>query len=123
MKSIASKAAIHTSIYSQDDSTDTDTASECKDGSLPEPITVFYDESASDLPPDDLSTKCENTFSSLGKMYPPSSLQLLEQATRDQSKNPVWFNHRAGRITGSLLSTCCKSSGDSQTFDQFSHEI
>lgn len=66
-----------------------------------------------------LSCKLDQTFSSLGKMYMPVSLQLLEQTTRQQSNYPVRQKHRAGRITASLFHKSCKFSGNSSCSESF----
>ena len=45
--------------------------------------------------------KCEEAFNNLA--VTGEQAQALEKATRGQSLSKLWFQHRAGRITASML--------------------
>ena len=76
----------------------------------PVALNTFYDTDMVSAQEDDVRTKCENVFSS----YSATETQIrnLERDTRQQSNSKLWFAHRAGRVTASILKQCLGTNSD-----------
>ena len=107
LKAIAPDAAVFTSIsmWSDDDceeKSDTDSADETRENSLPEPLTSLFDPSIiNECPSNVLQTGLDRyniyTSGNFQKQY-----ENLTNVTKIQRNNETWYLHRAGRITASI---------------------
>ena len=71
----------------------------CSD-QLPKLLTSLYDKTLLKVSYPELLTKCEDVFTNLS--ITAEEAKVLEKATQSQSACTLWFNHRAGRITGRI---------------------
>ena len=85
------------------DPEDTDSASEDEDevNYFPEPITSLHQEEYSSLSKKELQGKSKEILLKLSRITQDQILEL-EKLTREQAICPLWFEHRRGRITGSI---------------------
>ena len=85
------------------DPEDTDSASEDEDevNYIPEPITSLHQEEYSSLSKRELQGKSKEILLQLSRITQDQILEL-EKLTREQAICPLWFEHRRGRITGSI---------------------
>lgn len=82
------------------DPEETDTASETEDASeLPDLLTCLYSDQYADRCQSDLITEGTNLWSRVKISL--EQIKNLEEVTRSQSTNKLWFEHRKGRITAS----------------------
>ena len=82
------------------DAEETDTASETEDAvDLPDLLTCLYSDQYADSCQSDL--KAEGTKLWSGVKISLEQIKNLEEVTRSQSTNKLWFEHRKGRITAS----------------------
>ena len=67
--------------------------------SFPITLTSLYNEDLLHVSYPELMNKCDDVFEHLEITC--QQAENLEKATRGQSKNKLWFHHRAGRVTAS----------------------
>ena len=87
------------------DPEDTDSASEDEDevNYIPEPITSLHQEEYSSLSKRELQGKSKEILLQLSRITCTQDQILeLEKLTREQAICPLWFEHRKGRIAGSI---------------------
>ena len=68
-------------------------------GCLPKPLTSFFDERLLEASFPQLLDKSEEVFQNI--TISSEQAKVLEKSTRVQSRSKVWYQQRAGRITGS----------------------
>ena len=68
-------------------------------GSLPKPLSIFFDDQLLDSPYSQLLEKSEKVFSDI--QISLEQAKSLEALTRGQSNCKLWFQYRIGRITAS----------------------
>lgn len=77
------------------------------DCTLPKPLSRLFKKENVNLSFEELKDKAEEIFLSL--QISDAERWALEIATRDQRKNPLWMNQRAGRITASNMKSACRT--------------
>ena len=101
LQQLAPGAAVFLLYEESSDSSKTDSASEAEDDydiALPESLTSLLDIQNQDLDRQQLLAKVDEV---VYKMYPVRSIAALEAATVGQAANPLWYEHRFGRVTAS----------------------
>ncbi|XP_047136829.1 uncharacterized protein LOC105846151 isoform X1 [Hydra vulgaris] len=75
---------------------------------LPKTLRSLYLPSYANLSKENLSIEAEKLFNSLS--ITTQQLKYLEEVTRNQSSSISWYEHRCGRITGSVMHDVLKAS-------------
>ena len=78
----------------------------CKD--FPNVLTNLFQPCRMHLTIDELIIECEQINIEVSQ----EQIYCVEQETRSQCKNPLWFKFRVGRITASLMKRVCKTDPD-----------
>ena len=73
--------------------------------SLPEPLTQLYSTELNSMGYQDLLAKSIDIFQKMN--ISSEQAKLIEEVTKSQSKSPLWFQMRAGRITASKFHKAC----------------
>ena len=73
--------------------------------SLPDPLTRLYSAELNSMGYQDLLAKSTDIFQKMN--ISSEQAKLIEEVTKSQSKSPLWFQMRAGRITASKFHKAC----------------
>ncbi|XP_014673897.1 PREDICTED: uncharacterized protein LOC106814124 [Priapulus caudatus] len=71
-------------------------------------LTDLFEQDAVKLSFNDLLKKCENIQVTVTE----EQAKCVEQATRTQASNKLWFRFRSGRVTASRMKNVCRSNPD-----------
>ncbi len=75
-------------------------------GTLPNPLTNFFDTNNLKLSYPDLLTRSELLFNSYN--ITSSQAKAVQEKTKDQANSKIWYHQRSGRVTASKFkSVCC----------------
>ena len=80
----------------------------CEKNMLPRPLTDLFKDEYLELSYPDLLVKCEELFATI--KVTSAQAKCIEEKTRGQSLNKVWFQQRAGRVTDSKLKLAARTS-------------
>ena len=75
---------------------------------FPPILTDLFEQSHSKLPFNELLNKCDEVELSVTQ----EQSKCVEQATKTQSSNKLWFRFRSGRVTASKMKRICRSNPD-----------
>ena len=79
----------------------------CEKNMLPRPLTDLFKDEYSELSYPDLLVKCKELFATIKGTS--TQAKCIEEKTRGQSSNKVWFQQRAGRVTASKLKLAART--------------
>ena len=94
---------ISAELDSPRDDSDTDTSSETEENTIPDPLTSIFDPTVINMPEAELKVIARERFAEYSRSFKPEHYQTLHEITKEQSANPSWMIHRAGRITASTI--------------------
>ena len=105
LKNINPTAAVLSSVVSSvgpKDGSDTDTADETDENSVPEPLSSLFDPATINDDDETVLTKGKASYHEYRYSVSARQFENLVRVTNAQSSSPVWNIHRIGRITSSI---------------------
>ena len=103
---------LHDYHISNKDSSDTDTSSRTEDHEFPEPLTSLFNPESINFPKDEIKAEGELWYQNYKETYSQNDYNNFNEKTKEQSLNPIWMYHRAGRITPSFAGEVYKRNVD-----------
>ena len=94
------------------DSSNTDTSPETKDNKFPKPLTLLFYPESINSPKDNIKAVRKLRYQNYKEVYSQNDYNNLYKKIKEQSLNPIWMYHRAGRITGSIAGEVYKTNVD-----------
>ena len=103
---------LHDYDINNKDSSDTGISSETEYNKFPEPLTLLFNPESINFPEDKIKAEGELWYQNYKQTYSQNDSNNLYEKTKEQSLNPIWVYHRAGRITASIAGEVYKTNVD-----------